>query len=263
VVLGRGVIPDFRMRRIPTIFRFVASLKGDGSVRPQNDSNERGWLGETSNLVNSSAVGERLHRARILLVDDHEEIVEILALVLERAGYHQVTSTTEPREVLALYGEFQPDLVVLDLHMPHLDGFQVMEELCRQIPEGAYLPILVLTADLTPEARLRALAMGARDYLTKPFNETEVLLRIRNVLETRFLYLQAVERAQSLEAMVGDRTKDLTDRLARAERVSEHRRSLLSRLTRRGPGTDGPTSAGEERVGSRTRGEDAGKASHG
>jgi DNA-binding response OmpR family regulator len=187
----------------------------------------------TSQLVNSAAVGTRLRDARILLVDDHEEIIEILALLLERAGYRHISSTTDPRDVLDLYREFQPDVVVLDLHMPYLDGFQVMEELCRWIPEGSYVPILVLTADLTPEARLRALSMGARDYLTKPFNETEVLLRIRNVLETRFLYLEAVQRADALEAMVRERTKDLAERLARAERVSEHRRSLLSRMTRR------------------------------
>ena len=97
----------------------------------------------------------------------------------------------------------------------------------------AYVPILVLTADLTPESRLRALSMGARDYLTKPFNETEVLLRIRNVLETRFLYLEAVERAEALEDMVRERTKDLADQLAQTQRVAEHRRSLLSRMARR------------------------------
>jgi DNA-binding response OmpR family regulator len=187
----------------------------------------------TSDLVNSSAVGERLHGATILLVDDHEEIVEILTLLLERAGYRNVRGTTDPREVPDLYRELQPDAVVLDLHMPHLDGFQVMDELCRLIPEGTYVPVLVLTADLTPEARLRALSMGARDYLTKPFNETEVLLRIRNVLETRFLYLEAVERAEALEERVRERTRDLVDELAQTQRVAEHRRSLLSRMTRR------------------------------
>jgi DNA-binding response OmpR family regulator len=201
------------------------------SASHQSDS--AGLRGEPSPLVNSSAVGERLHGARILLVDDHEEIVEILTLLLERAGYRNIRSTTDPREVLDLCQEFQPDAVVLDLHMPHLDGFQIMEELCRWIPGGTYLPILVLTADLTPEARLRALSMGARDYLTKPFNETEVLLRIRNVLETRFLYLEAVERADALEAMVRERTRDLADQLAQTQRVSEHRRSLLSRIARR------------------------------
>ena len=187
----------------------------------------------TSQLVNSAAVGKRLQEARILLVDDHEEIVEILTLLLDRAGYRHIRSTTDPREVLDLYREFQPDVVVLDLHMPHLDGFQVMEELCRWIPEGSYVPILVLTADLTPESRLRALSMGARDYLTKPFNETEALLRIRNVLENRFLYLEAVERADALEAMVQERTKELAEKLAQTERVSEHRRSLLSRMAGR------------------------------
>ena len=215
-------------------------------MSPSQQTSGSDMSGQTSYLVNFSAVGERLHGARILLVDDHEEIVEILTLLLERAGYRNVRSTTDPREVLGLYREFEPDAVVLDLHMPHLDGFQVMEELCRWIPEGTYLPIVVLTADLTPEARLRALSMGARDYLTKPFNETEVLLRIRNVLESRFLYLKAVERAEALEAVVRERTKGLSDQLAKTQRVSEHRRSLLSRMARRqasskgeGPALDG------------------------
>ena len=97
---------------------------------------------------------------------------------------------TDPRHALPLYEEFKPDLILLDLLMPHLDGYAVMRQICARTPAEAYLPILVLTADITPRAKQKALSAGARDFLTKPFDLTEVLLRIRNLLETRHLHLQ-------------------------------------------------------------------------
>jgi putative two-component system response regulator len=152
---------------------------------------------------------ETLYQAHILIVDDQRPNVRLLERILEQAGYTTTRGTTDPREVVELFDEFQPDLVLLDLHMPHMDGYAVMEALTTRIPTGAYFPILVVTADITPEAKRRALSAGARDFLSKPFDTTEVLLRIKNLLETRFLHLQLQNQNQALEAKVRERTREL------------------------------------------------------
>ena len=155
-----------------------------------------------------------LTKARILVVDDEPANVRLLEPTLAEAGYRQVRSTTDSRQVLALYGEYQPDLLLLDLMMPYLDGIAVMREL--QIPEDVYLPILVLTADTTTEAKKRALEAGAKDFLTKPFDRIEVLLRIKNLLHTRHLYLDLRRHNRSLEKIVDERTQ----RLLQSEKVA-------------------------------------------
>lgn len=127
-------------------------------------------------------------QALILVVDDHAPNVELALDVLAHEGYLHVRGTTEPRDLLALHAELDPDLIVLDLWMPGFDGFAALEQLRRRVPEGVYLPILVLTADTGVEARRRALALGAKDFLTKPFDVFELLLRVGNLLEARFLY---------------------------------------------------------------------------
>jgi putative two-component system response regulator len=103
---------------------------------------------------------------------------------------HNVKGVVDPTEALRLYDEFEPDLVLLDLHMPKLDGFAVMKLLEDRISSDAFLPVLVLTADVQPEVKPRALAAGAKDFVNKPFDRTEVLLRIQNLLQTRFLHLR-------------------------------------------------------------------------
>lgn len=152
---------------------------------------------------------ETLRTARILIVDDQEANVSLLKAILSRAGYSSVASTTDPREVLALCVEFEPDLILLDLHMPHLDGFEVMQQLGPHIIEQGYLPTVMLTADITPEAKQQALSRGARDFLTKPFDATEVMLRIRNLLETRFLHLELKGQNRILEEKVRERTQEV------------------------------------------------------
>jgi putative two-component system response regulator len=132
----------------------------------------------------------RLTDARILVVDDERVNVVLLERILEQDGYRNVKSTTDATAAVALYEEFEPDLVLLDLHMPKLDGFGVMEQLAARLPGDAFLPILILTADIRPEVKRRALSAGAKDFVTKPFDRTEVLLRIQNLLETRFLHLR-------------------------------------------------------------------------
>lgn len=138
--------------------------------------------------------------ATILMVDDQPANLAILSRLLERAGYANLVSTTDPNRALELFEAHRPDLVLLDLHMPGSDGFEVMERLRPLTAAETYLPILILTADATPEAKRRALSMGAMDFLTKPFDVVEVMLRINNLLETRALYLELAERNVRLEA---------------------------------------------------------------
>src|SRR5687767_1373923 len=161
-------------------------------------------------------------RARILIIDDEPANVEVLRRLLERSGLTRIETTTDPRQARDLYVEFRPDLILLDLHMPHLDGLEVMDAL-NQVAEATYLPIIILTGDLSAEARRDALSRGAKDFIHKPFSSDEVLLRIGTLLETRFLYLQIQSANHILEAKVRERTRELElaqfeiiERLARA-----------------------------------------------
>jgi putative two-component system response regulator len=148
--------------------------------------------------------------ARILIVDDEEANLEVLRRILTQAGFMRLESTSDSREAAALYVQHRPDLILLDLHMPHLDGLDVMDQL-NEIAEASYLPILILSADLLPEARREALSRGAKDFVNKPFQKDELLLRIRTLLETRFLYIQIQSQNQLLEAKVRERTRALEE----------------------------------------------------
>lgn len=147
-------------------------------------------------------VTERLKDAPILIVDDKQANVDLLESFLEDDGYTNFTGTTDSRRALALFESLRPDIVLLDLHMPHLDGFEVMRQLKTLLPAQSYLPILVLTADTNPETKQRALAGGATDFLAKPLDIVEVQLRIRNLLETRFLHLRLQEQNLNLKGEV-------------------------------------------------------------
>jgi putative two-component system response regulator len=149
--------------------------------------------------------------AKILIVDDQEANVRLLEKILQRAGYTNLTSIRDPRQVLGWFIEQEPDLILLDLNMPHLDGIAVMQQLAPYIPEGEYVPILVLTADILPATKQKALSIGAKDFLTKPFDSTEVLLRIHNLLETRCLYVKLQNVNETLEAKVRERTQELEE----------------------------------------------------
>jgi EAL domain-containing protein (putative c-di-GMP-specific phosphodiesterase class I)/FixJ family two-component response regulator len=130
---------------------------------------------------------ERFSAMSVLVVDDNPANLDLLTALLNTHGLHRLTTETDSRRVSALLPTINPDLVLLDLHMPHVDGYAVLDEI-RAFAAGTYLPVLVLTADVTTEARNRALAHGARDFLSKPLDVTEVTLRIANLLETRDLY---------------------------------------------------------------------------
>lgn len=145
---------------------------------------------------------------RILIVDDQEQNIRLLTRILAKAGYDDVASTTNSDEALALYIQFKPDLVLLDLHMNGKDGFQVLEEIMLQSGDG-YLPVLMITADDSAEVKRHALALGAKDFVGKPFDSAEVLLRINNLLETHFLYKRLRGQNVELERKVAERTREL------------------------------------------------------
>jgi len=185
---------------------------------------------------------DALTAANILIVDDQESNILLLEGILRKVGYTNITRTTDPHLAHRLYEDSQADLVLLDLMMPQMDGYQVMAELAHRIPEGTYLPILVLTADQSREAWKRALSMGARDLLTKPFDQEEVLLRIRNLLETRSLHLKLQDQNALLEEKVQERTKELRRSLELLERTTEEQGKLLAKLNIRNSPTNELTS---------------------
>lgn len=129
-----------------------------------------------------------LNACRILIVDDEEANVLLLRSILEREGYSEIIGLTNPGAALDAFVEHGPDLVLLDLMMPGVDGYQLLEAFGRQTASGDFRPVLVLTADATTVARRRALSLGAKDFVCKPFDVVEVALRIGNLLETRVLY---------------------------------------------------------------------------
>lgn len=143
--------------------------------------------------------------AKILIVDDEMVNVRLLEKILTREGYVDLAMTTDPRRALPMFNDDQPDLVLLDLNMPHLTGYEVMEALAKVIPEDVFVPIIVLTADATLEAKQRALAAGATDFICKPFDNVEVALRIKNVLRTRFLHRQLEGQNRLLDERVRER----------------------------------------------------------
>jgi len=133
---------------------------------------------------------DELLASRILIVDDLPANLRLLEDLLSREGFSHVVSTTEPQQALELYSAFEPDLVLLDLMMPGMSGYAVLEQLERQRPPNEFRPVLVLTADATTDAKRRALSLGAKDFLTKPFDPIEAMLRVWNLLETRTLHKQ-------------------------------------------------------------------------
>ncbi len=185
----------------------------------------------------ASARDSRLLGARILVIDDEEINLTILGRVLEGAGYVKVLSSRDSTLATTLYREFQPDLICLDLHMPRLDGFGVLEQLKSVIPPDTYLPILMLTGDSSAEAAQRGLSLGARDFITKPFAPFEVLLRLRNLLEPRFMHLELRQHNALLEERVRERTNALDlvrlEVLERLARAAEFRDDATGQHTRR------------------------------
>jgi response regulator RpfG family c-di-GMP phosphodiesterase len=158
-----------------------------------------------------------IHRALILIVDDQETNVTLLRHLLEAADFRNLVSTTDSRQAVPLCAELEPDIVLLDLRMPEPDGFEVLKMLGPWINGSARLPVVVLTADNSSQAKREALSVGASDFLTKPFDMSEVVLRISNHLLTRQLQLQLRDQNRTLEDRVRERTRELEE--AREELV--------------------------------------------
>lgn len=170
--------------------------------------------------------GAALAHTVVLVVDDNENNVLLLERLLNRMGVGRIVGITDPRETVTQYHAIEPDLILLDLHMPHLDGVAVLEQLAIVMPKDSFTPVLVLTADATLDAKQRALVAGAKDFVTKPFEQTEVLLRVKNLLETRALHVALQRHNAELEAQLAE-TADRERRLAREHK---ERRALVQRV---------------------------------
>jgi putative two-component system response regulator len=165
--------------------------------------------------------------SRILIVDDEEPNVRYLERLLDMGGYDEVYSASNGSEALASLAKTDPDLILLDLHMPQMDGYQVLRTLREVKTSDIYLPILVFTADATHESRKKALELGASDFLTKPGDATELLLRVKNFLTMRHWSRALSERNQDLEVRVRERTRELEEAqieiVERLAMAGEHR----------------------------------------
>ena len=149
-------------------------------------------------------------RMKILVIDDEPANVALLEDMLSEGGYTRVKSVTDSRLAMETCETFEPDLVLLDLMMPHVDGFTILEML-RAGSRETFFPIIVLTADANENTKLRALRAGATDFLLKPFDQLEVLLRMTNLLETRRLHLQLDMQLAAFEDAVRERTSELRE----------------------------------------------------
>lgn len=184
-----------------------------------------------------------LAQATILIVDDQPGNLLLLSKLLRSEGFPHVVETSDPREVEHIYLHKRPDLILLDINMPHLDGFQVMERLREIEPEGP--PILVLTAQMDMATRIRALQSGARDFVSKPFDRYEVMARIRNQLEVHLLYRKVREQNENLEQTVAQRTSELAER---NQELINTRLEIIRRLGRACEFRDNETGAHIERM---------------
>src|SRR5579864_3985711 len=157
--------------------------------------------------------------------------------MLTEAGYSQLRSITDPRCALAVFTEFAPDLVAIDLRMPHIDGLSVLKQLNSRIPEGDFVPMLVITADSSRKSKQEALSLGAKDFLTKPLDRAETMLRIYNLLETRWLHTQLQAHSETLEQKVVERTRQLQEAqleiLQRLALAAEYRDDCTGQHTQR------------------------------
>jgi PleD family two-component response regulator len=160
-----------------------------------------------------------LHRMKVLIIDDERMSVVMLEQLLKAKGYSRVLGLTNSREALETCASFNPDLILLDLIMPDPDGYAVLEMLRSSDTSESFLPIVVLTADASEEAKERALEAGATDFLVKPVSRAEALLRIRNLLETRRLHVILENQRSALEEAVRQRTVEL--------RAADHQVSVI------------------------------------
>jgi putative two-component system response regulator len=161
------------------------------------------------------------YHGKIFIVDDELANTQLLEKILTRAGYENLSVTTDSRRVVSMVLDDDPDLLLLDLHMPHLDGYEVLSLLRNLVPEETFFPIIVLTADITPQAKHRALGSGATDFLSKPFDHAEVLLRVQTALRTRFLHRQLRHENAVLDERVNVRTELLAQSVSELQQTQK------------------------------------------
>jgi signal transduction histidine kinase len=179
---------------------------------------------------------DKIYKAKILIVDDNASNVTLLEQSLQLAGYSSIFFTTDSRIACDLYKEIQPNLVLLDINMPHLNGYQVMKQL-KEVDKDYYAPIMVLTAQSDHQTRLKAIQEGARDFLTKPFDQVEIQIRIKSMLEVRLLNDLVRKQNRMLEEKVQERTLDLansnvnlTHEMAKREKAENNLRQYANDL---------------------------------
>jgi DNA-binding response OmpR family regulator len=154
---------------------------------------------------------QELSSAKILIIDDEDVYIHTLEWALRQAKFSNFRSLTDSTKAREEFERFQPDLVLLDLNMPGLDGFAVLQQFRESAAAGDFLPVLILTSDSTGDTRRRAMAAGATDFLGKPVDYTELILRIKNLLQTRFLYQQAQTLQTQIETLTATKgAKDQT-----------------------------------------------------
>jgi len=175
--------------------------------------------------------------AKILVIDDEPSKTRLVTELLSLAGFRHLETENDSGRAAATFEQCRPDLVILDLHMEPYDGFEVLTQLEPLVSPGTYLPILMLTGNITREVKEQALSAGAMDFLAKPFNATEIVLRVKNLLHTRLLYLELQEERDSLEERVRERTEELVEArneiLERLAQVAEYRDDATGAHTRR------------------------------
>ncbi|HYD32831.1 MAG TPA: hybrid sensor histidine kinase/response regulator [Azospirillaceae bacterium] len=177
--------------------------------------------------MSDSEIEREIKGAPILVIDDNLSNVILLTEILRQDGYTNVQSETDPRKVKGLCEDNRFELILLDIRMPYLDGFQVMERL-KPLFERDFMPIVVLTAQTDQETRRRSLELGARDFLTKPIVSWELLRRVRNMLEIRLLYRRLHTHNHDLEARVEERTRELSGALSAAQRADRAKMDFLA-----------------------------------
>ncbi len=194
---------------------------------------------------------ERLYQSKIMIVDDQEALCGLLKNMLEEERFSHVLALSDPKRAVSLYQEFNPDLLILDINMPGMDGFQIMERL-KDVEKNSYLPVLVVTGEAEMEVRYRALRSGAKDFLSKPFNPIETIARIKNLLEVRLLHNEVRNQNQLLQLKIQEKTSELREALLNLGIAHKNVRTAyietIYHLTRASEFKDGDTSAHIKRI---------------
>jgi putative two-component system response regulator len=155
--------------------------------------------------------GSDSHNASLLIIDDQRENVELLVRILKDAGFTRITASTDSGRLAELHFQCHPDIVLLDLHMPGQDGFDVLRRLAPFIMGDDRLPVIMITGDDSTDVKRKALFLGARDFISKPFDQPEVVIRIKNLLETRLFHQRLMQQKDDLEKTVAVRMRQFEE----------------------------------------------------